>query len=197
MRFTISLSLVVLGCLLSGCDGETSSSSSTGGSGAATSSGGGQGGAGAATSSGGTGGAVSEGDVPAEQDALFAYLKAGEYKSFASESAAHPSSGPHSGDVRVFVNPLLDASLAAGNTAHPRGAACVKELGVKSGAPAGWAVFVKTEDDSQGGDGFYWYEILNTVDGSNPPFAGQGEAICKNCHGSGGVDFYLSAYPLQ
>lgn len=137
-----------------------------------------------------------DGLVPAEQNALFEFLKAREYATFASEPAAHPSTGPHSGDVRVFLDPVLEASLKAGNTTHPQWAAAVKELDVQNGEPGGWAVLVKTSDDSQGGNGFYWYEIFSTTDGSDPPYAGQGLGICVNCH-SGGVDFHLSAYPLE
>lgn len=136
-------------------------------------------------------------DVPATQDALFEFLRAGQYKDFVAESAQHPSSGPHSGDVRVFLNPALDASLKAKNTSHPKGAAAVKELGLgEAGEPSGWAVLVKTDDDSRGGDGIYWYEIFSTTDGANPPYAGNGENICKNCH-IAGLDHYLSAYPLE
>lgn len=146
---------------------------------------------------GGDGGGDLENDVPAEQDALFEFLQAGQYKDFVAETTQHASSGPHSGDVRVFLNPALDASLKAENTMHPKGAAAVKELGLNEGGePTGWAVLVKTDDDSRGGDGIYWYEIFSTTDGTNPPYAGNGENICKNCH-IAGLDYYLSAYPLQ
>ena len=87
--------------------------------------------AGAAGCGGGDGGVDLDNDVPAQPDTLFSFLKDGGYKGFASESKAHPSSGPHSGDVRVFLNPALAESLGAGNAAHPRGAAAVKELGLK------------------------------------------------------------------
>ena len=141
-------------------------------------------------------GELPDNDVPADPEALFELLSSGGYKEFASESAAHPSDGPHDAGVRVFLNPALDKSLAAGNAAHPKGAAAIKELGVKDGAPAGWAVFVKTADDSAAGDGIYWYEIFSTTDGSDPPYSGNGLSACKGCHASGD-DFYLSAYPLQ
>jgi hypothetical protein len=151
----------------------------------------------AASGCGGDGGEpLLDNDVPADPDALFEFLSSGEYTKFASESAAHASEGPHDGDVRVFLNPALEDSLAAGNGSHPKGAAAIKELGVQDGSPTGWAVFVKTAEDSAGGDGIYWYEIFSTTDGSDPPYSGNGLDACKGCH-SGGNDFYLSAYPLQ
>lgn len=194
MRHVIAVFSIVM--LVAGC-GDGAASSAAGGSGGASGSAGeaGSAGAGATAGTGGSGSASDE-DVPVEKGALFAYLKAGKYKGFAAESAAHASTGPHAGDVRVFVNAALDASLEASNAAHPKGAAVIKELNVVAGAPGGWAVFVKTEADSQGGDSIYWYEILETADGSNPPYDGKGIGLCKNCH-SGGSDFYLSAYPLK
>ncbi len=189
---SLLLSMVLLAC---GCDG--SGDTGAGGDGAGGS-GGGEGGAGGSTGTTTTGGGAggSTPVVPSEPIALFAFLNTGAYKSFAAEPSAHPSAGPHSGDVRVFLDPILEASLAAGNTEHPKGAASIKELSVEGGEPGGWAVFVKTEDSSDGGDGFYWYEIFNTTDGSNPPYSGNGIPLCANCH-AGGTDYYLSAYPLQ
>jgi hypothetical protein len=203
---SLLLSMVLLAC---GCDG--SGDAGAGGDGAAgpgggggaggggaatTASEGGAGGGGAATTTSGGGAGGSTSLVPSEPAALFTFLSTGAYKSFAAETSAHPSSGPHSGAVRVYLDPILEASLAAGNTAHPKGAASIKELSVQGGEPGGWAVFVKTEDSSDGGDGFYWYEIFNTTDGSNPPYSGNGIPLCANCH-AGGADYYLSAYPLQ
>lgn len=141
-------------------------------------------------------GALPGNDVPAEPDALFEFLVDRGYAGFEAESAAHPSDGPHDEDVRVFLHPALAESLAAGNKAHPKGAAAVKELGVAGGEPSGWAVFVKTGEDSKGGDEIYWYEVFSTTDGDDPPYSGKGLDVCKDCH-SGGVDFYLSSYPLK
>jgi hypothetical protein len=194
MRHVFAVFSIIV--LVAGCGDGMESAASGGAAGTGGSAGeGGSAGSGASGGTGGTSSASAE-DVPTEKDAIFAYLKARKYKDFAAESAAHASAGPHAGGVRVFVNAALDDSLKAKNPAHPKGAAAVKELNVIAGEPGGWAVFVKTADDSQGGDEIYWYEILNTSDGSNPPFDGKGIGLCKNCH-SGGADFYLSAYPLQ
>src|SRR5690606_20165962 len=130
------------------------------GSGAGGSGGGGTGTVGAGTA--GTGGDLCAGeacDLPTDPQALLSFLQANSYASFAAEAAAHPSSGPH-GSVRTFVGPKLDQSLAAGNTTHPPGSGTVKELFDSNGNPNGWAVWVKTQADSAGGDSIYWYEIF-------------------------------------
>jgi hypothetical protein len=88
----------------------------------------------------------------------------------------------------------MDASLKAGSDTHPQGSSIVKEFYDDTGALSGWAVSVKTQDDSQEGQGWYWYEILNTTDGSDPFVADQGVALCWGCHTTG-RDFVLSNYP--
>ena len=137
--------------------------------------------------------------VPTDKDKLFKYLQKGSYKSFAAkESATHPSRGPHTKyglPVRVFMDPVLDASMKAGNASHPAGSAVVKEMFSADGELEGWAAMVKTEDDSKGGQGWFWYEVTSTTDPE--PFAiGNGIPLCFGCHGSG-QDYVLSSYPLK
>ena len=139
------------------------------------------------------------GDVPNDPSRLFTFLSAGDYTGFAAESAVHsPTLGsPHS-SVRVFVNSLLDESLKAGNSSHPVGSASVKELYASDGTTLrGWAVMVKTQEDSDNGRGWYWYEIFSTTDGSNPAVSANGSGSCTGCHASGGSDFFRSNYPLE
>ena len=139
--------------------------------------------------------------VPTEKDALFRYLQGGSYKEFAAkESAVHPTRGPHTKfglAIRVFLDPKLDASFRAGNASHPAGSATVKEMYDASGNLnlQGWAVMVKTQADSEGGKGWYWYEITSTTSGSNPVASGNGVPLCLGCHFPG-KDFVLSGYPL-
>jgi hypothetical protein len=121
------------------------------------------------------------GTVPSEGDALFSYLRAGEYRSFARESRVHRSAGPH-GFVRTHVNPRLEASLTAGNQLHPVGAAAVKELYDRSQELTGWAVMVKVGAGDAAAD-WYWYEVLSTTDGSAPVASGRDEPLCSDCHG--------------
>jgi hypothetical protein len=135
------------------------------------------------------------GDVPASGQELFPYLQSGAYKTFAHESKAHRSQGPH-GDVITYVNPILEGSLKAENAAHPAGAAAVKELVAKDGHLIGWSVSVKTQAESDEGDGWYWYEVFSTTDGSGPLADGNGVVLCTGCHASG-RDFVRIPYPLR
>jgi len=140
-----------------------------------------------------TGGPTTQPAVPRNPTSLFAYLKAGSYKSFKHESAPHASAGPH-GTVQVYINDVLDKSLASGSGQHPEGAASVKELW--SGTSLfGWAVMVKTAPTSEGGKNWYWFELFNTTDPSKA-LEGNGLPGCTGCH-SLGRDYYRSSYPLK
>ena len=137
-------------------------------------------------------------DVPADSAKLFPYLQEGAYKAFASETQVHPSAGPH-GMVKTFLSSTLDASLLAHNGEHPVGAAAVKELYSSDGRDLiGWSVMVKTADASDGGKGWYWYEITSTTSGANPLANGNGVGLCTGCHGgTDNLDFVLTPYPLR
>ena len=138
--------------------------------------------------------------VPTANRELFKYLQSGRYKKFAAkESGNHPSAGPHTKvgwPVRVFLDPVLDASLKAGNTQHPTGAAAVKEMYNADGRLQGWAAMVKTQADGASGRGWFWYEITSTTDGSSPVASGNGVPLCFGCHFSG-KDFVRTGYPLR
>jgi len=132
--------------------------------------------------------------IPTSARALTAWLKAGAYLSWHAESAPHSSGGPHGGTVRTFLNDAVFASLQAGNAEHPAGSALVKELYFGGITVKNWAVEVKLQDDSNGGQGWYWYE--------GEGLSGVGLQICTGCHGgdfNGYVskDFVLSTFPLQ
>ncbi len=86
--------------------------------------------------------------------------------------------------------------MAAGQPVHPKGSAALKELFDAKGALAGWAVAVKTADDSAGGKGWYWYEILGTTAQSRVVADGNGVPLCFGCHATG-KDFVLIGYPLK
>lgn len=123
---------------------------------------------------------------------LVPWLQAGEYLDWQAESGVHPSTGPHFGGVRTFVNDVLYASLEAGATSHPAGSAAIKELYGAGDAVLGWSVEIKLQDDSAGGDGWYWYEGYQDSVYAD----GNGEGICTGCHG-GGNDYVLTPFPLQ
>ena len=126
-------------------------------------------------------------------EVLEAWLLEGSYKTWAAESSVHPSTGPHGGNVRTFVNAIALASLAADNAQHPKDSATVKELyGGGVDEIIGYAVSLKTAPESQGGGTWYWYERIN----ANIYADGLGVGLCTGCHG-GGADYILTPYPLQ
>jgi len=132
--------------------------------------------------------------IPTTRDALYAWLKAGNYKSWSHESAPHASAGPHGAPVLVYVNDALMDSLAAGSAQHPAGAAAVKEL-LSGGAVDGWAVSVKVEPSSDGGMGWYWFEIYSSTNPADA-LAGRGLGGCTSCHVAG-KDYVRTTYPLK
>ena len=140
------------------------------------------------------------GAVPTEDSALHDYLRARSYSQMPdTESDRHPSAGPHTGFgrlVRVFVNEILAASLDAGNDEHPVGSEAVKEMYLPDGNLEGWAVMVKTRDDSDSGQGWFWYEATSTEPGADAFASGNGVPLCFGCHSSGN-DYVLTGWPLQ
>ena len=128
---------------------------------------------------------------PTGADALLPWLQAGEYLDWTAESGAHPSTGPHFGSVRTFVNaPLLDSLVAAGDP-HPIDAAAVKELYGAGDEVLGWSVMVKVADGT-GGDTWYWLEYYQGSTYAD----GVGDGLCTGCHGDG-TDHVLTPFPLQ
>ena len=133
---------------------------------------------------------------PAEPAALLKWLQAGSYRQWPKESGPHRSMGPHQGLVVAYLNPMLDKSMAAKAAVHPQGSAAVKELQDSSGKLTGWAVSVKTAADSDGGRGWFWYEIVGTTPGSNVAAQANGAPLCSACHVRG-RDFVLIPHPLD
>jgi hypothetical protein len=132
---------------------------------------------------------------PTESAALLKWLQAGSYKAWPKESAPHRSMGPHQTLVITHLNPALDKSLTAKSSSHPRGSAAVKELLDATGKINGWAVSVKTAEASDGGKGWYWYEILG-ASGGNVVAQANGVPLCAGCH-TRGRDFVLIPHPLD
>lgn len=141
--------------------------------------------------SGTTGGEVDQ-LPPADPAAIPAWLSSGEYLGWTGESGVHPSTGPHFGGVRTYVNDALFQSLDAGAAMHPMGAAVVKELYADGDTVRGWSLMVKVQADSAGGNGWYWYELYD----DSVLADGTGLGVCTGCHG-GGSDYVLSPFPLQ
>jgi hypothetical protein len=137
------------------------------------------------------------GDVPpTEAAALLTWLQSGAYKAWPKESAPHRSMGAHQTLVLTYISPALDKSLGGKAPTHPKGAAAVKELLDAGGKLTGWAVSVKTSADSDGGKGWFWYEILGTTAGSQMVANGPGVPLCVGCHARG-RDAVLTEHPLD
>lgn len=128
---------------------------------------------------------------------LQAWLRTRAYQCWEQESAVHASKGPHSGNVKTYLNDALYGSFEEKAVEHPTGAIAVKELyGKSKTTPFGWAVGIKTQAKSNGGKGWYWYEVFDTSSNTTNYVAGQNHSECTPCH-SGGKDFVLSPFPLQ
>ena len=143
------------------------------------------------------------GSIPLDKEELFQFLTEGRYKEFpASESGTHPSAGPHSvkdtfgQPVRTYLNETVLNSLRAGNKVHPKGSGIVKEMYSKTGKLEGFAVSVKTQENSDGGNGWFWYEATSMTDSNALVANGNGVALCYGCHSSG-RDFVLTRFPLK
>ncbi len=131
-------------------------------------------------------------DIPLGGAALEAWLKAGHYKPWRSESKPHDSQGPHFGKVRAYLNPSLFDSMQSGVQRHPKDAVAIKELYGHGDTVQGWSVAIKTAADSSGGSNWYWYEIFQNKVVKD----GQGVLLCRACHITG-QDYVLTPWPLK
>lgn len=128
------------------------------------------------------------------------WITAASYKAWACEPTVHAarSPSPH-GFNRICSNDLI-AGAATNTTAWPRGAAAVKELyaSMTATTPIGYAVYLKTDDDSAAGANWYWYERVpansdaphdangTVADGKGG--SGPAKDICVGCHAAAGSD---------
>ena len=139
-------------------------------------------------------------EIPLEKNQLFAYLKAGKYKVYSNqEKELHPSQGPHQKlglPVKVFINDILAKSLKEGNEEHPLGSVSVKEMYDEDSKLSGWAVFAKTHDKSNDGNGWFWYEVTDPEDSEKIAAIGNGVQGCVSCHAIG-KDMVRTAFPLN
>jgi hypothetical protein len=129
-----------------------------------------------------------------------AWLAKGDYKAWKCEGAVHASRDPSPhGFNRICSNGLIETN-AAGTGVWPKGAAGVKELYASATAstPVGYAVYLKTADDSAAGASWYWYEQV-PADSMAPHDAkgivadgfgttGPAKDICVGCHVAAGTD---------
>lgn len=130
--------------------------------------------------------------IPAGGAELEAWLKAGHYRVWPGERAAHESTGPHFGKVRAFLSPDLFKSMQAGSRNHPKGAVAVKELYGSGDRVLGWAVAIKLDAASGGGGNWYWYEKFEDRTVADA----RGVLLCRACHLTG-RDYVLTPWPLR
>lgn len=153
-------------------------------------------GAAAGTGGDGAAGGTSELDAPDEEQALVAFLNAKHYAGWAKEPDFHASAGPHGDGVRVYYSPKAAVTVKRGATTLPAGAATVKEL-TSGGSLYGYAVWVKVQDASDAGNGFFWYERIAQGGGVFSVYGNaRGSGDCVGCH-SAGKDYNLSTMPFD
>jgi len=115
------------------------------------------------------------------------------YKSWAAEPSIHETRAPHGARVRVFFNPIVEASLRSGATVHPVGSMTLKELYNADDTLRGYAIAVKDREGDEANN-WVWYESFG--DYSNPEFHRRGHPTCANCHDQG-RDYVTSFLPAQ
>ncbi|WP_024741377.1 cytochrome P460 family protein [Tenacibaculum maritimum] len=134
--------------------------------------------------------------IPLGEKELFAFLQSGKYKQLKNkEKGTHTSSGPHE-TVRTFMSDELANSLKAGNTEHPLGSYAVKEQYKEDGTPYGWSVMAKTGNKTDGGNGWFWYEVTDNKDISKKATLGNGVKGCVSCHAIG-KDMVRAEFPFK
>jgi hypothetical protein len=117
--------------------------------------------------------------------ALEAWLADGAYKEWQCEEAPHAARSPSPHGVNRICSNALISEGAAGDGDWPKGAAAVKEIYAAIGddEPIGYAVYLKTASDSEGGANWYWYERI----GDTTPADGLGAQLCVSCHAAAGA----------
>ena len=146
---------------------------------------------------------------PMGASAVEAWLTTGatSYKTWSSEAAVHASRSPSPhGFNRIYSNALISANATA-TTPWPKGSAAVKELYATGDAttPVGFAVYLKTENDTAAGANWYFYERV-PLDNDAPHDAngvvadglggtGAAKEICVGCHKGAGSDMAHTPTP--
>lgn len=180
---------------LTACGGDSGGTGGAGGTGSSSST------SGSTSSSTSSGGSVGDPQTPPQgETAIKAWLATGDYKKWHCEDAEHDARSPSPHGVnRICSNDIL-SSNPAGATYKAKSAA-VKELwDMKGGKVIGYAVYLKLQDDSAGGAGWYYYEDNPTI---NPPggvvadgvgTSGNPKTVCVACHMAAGMDAMHSGH---
>ena len=121
------------------------------------------------------------GSVPADAPAIRSWLQAFAYRAWPPQTAIR-ATGEHGGE-RLYFNPILAASMQAGNKLHPPGSAAVRELYAGDlHTLKGFALMHKTGPSGELGEGWFWYEIFGTTADAEPTVATTGAPGCVGCH---------------
>lgn len=129
--------------------------------------------------------------LPNTADDVEALIAAGDYLDWVCEAVPRPMRGPSPhGAVRVCSNRVLSTYVQEPDD-WLRGSAAVKELYASADdtVPTGYSYYVKVDDESADGAGWYWYErgpAGVTADGRGG--ASDGSAGCVACHSVAGSD---------
>jgi hypothetical protein len=130
------------------------------------------------------------GAVPGEPAAVREWLPTFAYRGWAPQTDIR-ATGEHGGE-RLYFNATLAASMQAGAAEHPLGSAAVRELYAGDLTTLkGFALMHKTGPSGPTGEGWYWYEVLDTTGAVEPTVAGPGARDCVGCHAHA-VDFVHS-----
>lgn len=126
--------------------------------------------------------ACRQNDDPASAEALLSDVKAADYRSWARAPGYEqrtPSSAPHSDQVEIFVNDVLEAALADGAADEwPVGSIIAKDGYTDDGELDLTALMEKREE------GWFWAEY----DAEGAPLYSGAPTICTDCH-EPGADF--------
>jgi hypothetical protein len=126
------------------------------------------------------------------KQAVTAWLEGGAYEEWACEAEVHEARAPSPHGFNRICSNFAIAAIALQQGNWPKGAAAVKELYASADAaePAGYAVYLKMDADSDHGKNWYWYEILPSgkvvADGMGT--SGGAKDICVKCHDAAGAD---------
>ena len=98
----------------------------------------------------------------------------------------------------TYLNETPPSSMRTGSASRPVGETAIKKMFDDGGELIGWAVEIKTQEDSAAGDGWFWYEVTSTSDGSTPVAIGNGVPGCVDCHSQrGNSDLVRTSWPLR
>jgi hypothetical protein len=135
-----------------------------------------------------------EAEVPPQgAAALKSWLANGSYKTWHCEPQKHAARAPSPHDYnRICSNSAISDNDE--DEPYPKGAAAVKELWGHDGAKViGYAVYIKVQEDSAEGAGWYFYEENPELKADGPVAddlgnAGMASTLCVGCHSAAGKD---------